>query len=80
MITRTILYSGKNSCEDEISKNKEMFFEADRLDTLAYEILDSGGNDSETWRRFTEAKQRADEQRTAAYQDWMRIRRQSKKK
>lgn len=61
--------------DDEIAQNTQMFFEADRLDTLAYQIIESYNGDAATWARFTEAKKLADAQRTAAYREWMRIHR-----
>lgn len=61
--------------DDEIANNTQMFFEADQLDAAAYEIIKDGNPSSEQWARFTEAKKIADACRTAAYQDWMRIKR-----
>lgn len=56
-----------------------MFFEADRLEALAYKIIESYSGDAAIWARFTEAKKCADAQRTAAYREWMRIHRTRKK-
>ncbi|RWW91052.1 hypothetical protein BHE74_00000117 [Ensete ventricosum] len=47
----------------------------DRLDAQAYKIIESYSGDAQTWARFIEAKKVADAQRTAAYQEWMRIHR-----
>jgi len=52
-----------------------MFFEADRLEAKAYALIESYNGDSTTWAHFVQAKQIADAQRTAAYREWMRIRR-----
>jgi len=72
-------YTGAHSWDDETADNTEMFFEADRLDALAYSMIENSNDDSESWTRFTEAKKIADAQRTAAVQDWMRIKRLMKK-
>lgn len=72
-------YPGKLTWDDEIAENTEMFFEADRLDAAAYDILNKSDHGNEDWERFTDAKSIADAKRTAAYQDWMRIKRQMKK-
>ncbi|AKA86033.1 hypothetical protein AYK59_15370 [Pseudomonas synxantha] len=75
MNSQTLDYTPGQVWEDEIAQNTRMFFEADRLDTLAYQIIESYSGDAKTWLRFTEAKKLADAQRTAAYQEWMRIHR-----
>ncbi|KRP45868.1 hypothetical protein SAMN04490190_1694 [Pseudomonas libanensis] len=75
MNSQTLDYTPSEAWEDEIARNTRMFFEADRLDTLAYQIIESYSGDANTWLRFTEAKKLADAQRTAAYQEWMRIHR-----
>ncbi|AZE54729.1 hypothetical protein C4K03_2574 [Pseudomonas synxantha] len=75
MNSQTLDYTPGQAWEDEIAQNTRMFFEADRLDTLAYQIIESYSGDANTWLRFTEAKKLADAQRTAAYQEWMRIHR-----
>jgi hypothetical protein len=61
--------------DDEIERNSQLFFEADRLDQAAYKILGEGARDAQAWNRFTRAKQLADQKYTEAYQDWMRIKR-----
>jgi hypothetical protein len=61
--------------DHEIAHNTQMFFEADRLETQAYQIIESYSGDAATWALFTEAKKAADAQRTAAYREWMRIQR-----
>ena len=66
------------SSDDDIAENTMMFIEADRLDALAYKIINEGRDDPGAWARFSEAKVAADAQRTAAYQDWMRIQRRMK--
>ena len=72
-------YSGIPSIDDDIAENTAMFVEADRLDALAYKIISEGRDKADSWERFTQAKAIADAQRTAAFQDWMRIKRQMKK-
>lgn len=67
--------SGRRSWDDEINDNTALFREADLLDELAYKIIEYGIDNPEVWTRFTEAKAHADTKRTAAYQDWMRIKR-----
>ncbi|MBN1083617.1 hypothetical protein JNO13_25870 [Pseudomonas sp. 1079] len=79
MNSQTLGYTTTNRRDDEITRNAEMFFEADRLDALAYEIIESYSGDAQTWARFTEAKKRADAQRTVAYREWMRIHRSKRK-
>lgn len=68
-------YTKKQARDDEVARNNEMFFEADRLDVQAYKIIEAYSGDAQTWARFIEAKKVADAQRTAAYQEWMRIHR-----
>lgn len=63
----------------EVAHNSQMFFEADRLEALAYKIIESYSGDAAIWARFTEAKKCADAQRTASYREWMRIHRTRKK-
>jgi hypothetical protein len=75
---RSFRFSGAHSFDDDIAANTKMFIEADRLDALAYKIINEGRDDPDAWARFSEAKVSADAQRTAAYQDWMRIKRQMK--
>ena len=75
MISQTLEYTAKQALEDEIARNTEMFFEADRLDAHAYKIIEAYSGDAVTWSRFTQAKRVADAQRTAAYQERMRIKR-----
>ncbi|WLH21648.1 hypothetical protein PSH76_16375 [Pseudomonas sp. FP215] len=79
MNSQTLGYTTTNRRGDEVARNAEMFFEADRLDALAYEIIESYSGDAQTWARFTEAKKRADAQRTVAYREWMRIHRSKRK-
>lgn len=81
MNSRTFDYSTdpSHTWDDEIARNTAMFFEADRLDALAYQLIESYSGDPVTWTRFTEAKKLADTQRTAAYREWMRIQRAMRK-
>lgn len=60
----------------QFARNTEMFYEADRLDDAAYQIIADGPSDSVAWERYTAAKQVADNKRTEAYQDWIRLKRE----
>lgn len=75
MISQTFEYTAKQALEDEIAQNTKMFFEADRLDAHAYKLIEAYSGDAVTCSRFTQAKRIADAQRTAAYHEWMRIKR-----
>ena len=77
---RMFSFSGtrSQSFDEEIAENTIMFIEADRLDALAYKLINEGRDDPDAWARFSEAKAAADTQRTAAYKDWMRIKRRMK--
>ncbi|MDQ0654465.1 hypothetical protein [Pseudomonas cedrina] len=79
MNSQTLGYTTGQTWDDEIAHNTEMFFEADRLDAQAYKIIENYSGEAHTWARFLEAKKAAEEQRTAAYRDWMRIRRAMRK-
>ncbi|MEN5258451.1 hypothetical protein FCI59_17615 [Pseudomonas protegens] len=79
MNSQALGYTNKQARDDEVARNNEMFFEADRLDARAYNIIESYSGDAQTWARFIEAKKVADAQRTAAYQEWMRIHRAKRK-
>ncbi|WP_460136750.1 hypothetical protein [Pseudomonas sp. S1_E04] len=59
-----------------LAHNTQLFYEADRLEQAAYDIIGSSLADAAAWLRFSEAKQLADDKRTEAYQDLMRIRRE----
>jgi hypothetical protein len=61
--------------DEEIAANTELFRQADALDEAAYRIIQYDRGSAEAWTRFSEAKAIADAKRTAAYQDWMRIKR-----
>ena len=39
--------------DDEIAHNTQMFFEADRLEAQAYQIIESYSGDAATWALFT---------------------------
>ncbi|ALE88877.1 hypothetical protein [Pseudomonas versuta] len=75
MTSQLLNHTARQTWDDEMAKNKEMFFEADRLDAQAYKIIDAESGDAATWARFTEAKKVADAQRTTAYREWMRLNR-----
>ena len=80
MNSQTLDYTTKQAWDEEIAQNTAMFFEADRLDAQAYQVIESYSGDAAIWARFIEAKKIADAQRTAAYRDWMRIRRAMREK
>lgn len=61
--------------DDEMADNAAMFREADLLEEAAYKLIEDDTDNPEAWARFTEAKALADAKRTAAFQDWMRIKR-----
>ena len=67
---------GTEDQEDELARTAELFLEADRLDAVAYAILEGDSENTETWRRFTEAKAIAEAKRTEANHALMRMRRQ----
>lgn len=79
MNSQTLGYTKSQARDDDVERNNAMFFEADRLDAQAYTIIESYSGDAQTWARFIEAKKVADAQRTAAYQEWMRIHRAKRK-
>ncbi|VVO59565.1 hypothetical protein PS850_00737 [Pseudomonas fluorescens] len=78
-MTRKILTDTDLDRDEETARNTELFFEADRLDAIAYKILDEVCDRPLALARFTEAKARADSKRIEAYQDWMRIQDEKKK-
>lgn len=79
MNSQTIGYTKRQAGDDVVERNNEVFFEADRLDTQAYKIIESYSVDAQMWACFIEAKKVADAHRTAAYQEWMRIHRAKRK-
>ncbi|WP_336356831.1 hypothetical protein [Pseudomonas granadensis] len=70
-------FSGEESWEDELARNTALFREADLLDEAAHKIVENshGLEVGELWKRYLEAQALADAKRTAACQDWMRIKR-----
>jgi hypothetical protein len=78
-MTRKILKDADLDRDEELARNTELFFEADRLDAIAYKILDEIADRPSALAKFTEAKARADRKRIEAYQDWMRIQGEVKK-
>lgn len=64
---------------DEITRINGLFYEADRLEDIAYRIFDECSRNAACWYRFNEAKALADAKRTEAYQAWMNNRRQTKR-
>ena len=67
---------GEDSWEEALARNRRLFREADRLEDVAYRIIESGMNDPGVLARFSEAKALADAQRRAAFLDWLRIKRE----
>jgi len=41
MNSQTLGYTTRQGRDDEVARNNEMFFEADRLDAQAYKIIES---------------------------------------
>jgi hypothetical protein len=79
-MTESILgFRDEHFWDDEIAANTELFRQADALDEAAYKIIQYDRESAEAWARFSEAKAVADAKRTAAYQDWMRIKRAMRK-
>jgi len=75
-MTESILgFRDEHFWDEEIAANTELFRQADALDEAAYRIIQYDRGSAEAWARFSEAKAVADAKRTAAYQDWMRIKR-----
>ncbi|RIJ08581.1 hypothetical protein DXT77_19825 [Pseudomonas sp. 91RF] len=60
--------------DDELARNTALFFEADRLETYAYSLIESDSTSAVSWERFTQAKLVADAKRSEAQQDLLRIR------
>ncbi|MBB6157844.1 hypothetical protein HDC30_005096 [Pseudomonas sp. JAI115] len=60
--------------DDELARNAALFFEADRLESFAYSLLEGDSSSAVSWERFTEAKALADAKRIEAQQDLLRIR------
>lgn len=75
-----IRFPYEQSWDDQIAATTQLFREADQLDDAAYKVIESDPGSDAAWARFTCIKTRADAKRTAAYQEWMRIRRQMMKK
>lgn len=75
MTEHTLKFGFGRSWDDEMAENAAMFREADLLEEAAYTIIAHDTDSPEAWSRFTEAKALADAKRTAAFQDWMRIKR-----
>ncbi|WP_438300142.1 hypothetical protein [Pseudomonas sp. NMS19W] len=63
--------------DDELARNTALFFEADRLETYAYSLIEGDSTIALSWERFSEAKGLADAKRGEAQQDLLRIRGQS---
>ncbi|MCL5230631.1 hypothetical protein [Pseudomonas nunensis] len=62
----------------EVARSTALFFEADRLEALAYSILDAEAKTGEIWKKFKEAKAIADAKRVEATRIWIQATRQKK--
>ena len=66
-------HASGNVLRDKVSENNKIFFEADRLDNLAYEIVSGNPTDADSWHRFTKLKADADAKRREARQNLVHI-------
>lgn len=64
--------------DDPIARATGLFFEADRLESAAYCILDAESKTEAVLTKFPAAKALADAKRMEAYKEWMRLSRQKK--
>lgn len=62
----------------EVAHSSALFFEADRLDAVAYSILDTDAKTDDILKKFTEAKAVADAKRAEAFRILKHSRRQKK--
>lgn len=58
---------------ESISRSRALFFEADRLNDQAYALLNEPVS-TQTIRKFSEARKRADEKYRQAWQEWLHTR------
>ncbi|MFY0727433.1 hypothetical protein [Pseudomonas sp. NFX15] len=61
--------------EDEQARINAMFYEADKLEDIAYRLFDESTRDAGVWQHFNEVKSAADAKRTEACRAWMNMRR-----
>jgi hypothetical protein len=78
LIMTTDIFGDALDQDDESARNAELFLEADRLEAIAYKLLDSQSDDASAWDKFTHAKALADAKRAEACQAWMRLKSQLK--
>ncbi|VEF11567.1 Uncharacterised protein [Pseudomonas fluorescens] len=78
MISTTSTDSFTSSEDDEPARINALFFEADRLEEIAYRLFDESSRNAATWEHFNEAKASADAKRTEAFQAFMALRRRQR--
>ncbi|MFH0020128.1 hypothetical protein ACFZAC_00815 [Pseudomonas fluorescens] len=64
--------------DDEPARINALFYEADRLEEIAYRLFDESSRNAAMWEHFNQAKAVADAKRTEAYQAFMQLRRRSR--
>ena len=64
--------------DEEEACNNRLFAEADRLEAIAYDFLDSDPENTQALAKFTEAKALADAKRTEANEHRERMQRREK--
>ncbi|MFP3678557.1 hypothetical protein SB725_15705 [Pseudomonas sp. SIMBA_041] len=63
--------------EDEQARINALFYEADKLEDIAYRLFDESTRDADVWQHFSEVKAAADLKRTEACRAWMNMRRKA---
>ncbi|OBZ20788.1 hypothetical protein BS643_22610 [Pseudomonas protegens] len=58
-----------------MAENTRMFYEADRLDDLAHQIIGSSACDQQVWAQYSHAKNWANGKRREAFAQWLSIKR-----
>ncbi|WP_415769309.1 hypothetical protein [Pseudomonas sp. LB3P38] len=53
---RAKILAGDSNRSDPLAQAAELFFEADRLDSAAYSILEAESKTEAVWKKFTAAK------------------------
>ncbi|MDB5983805.1 MAG: hypothetical protein JWQ69_4820 [Pseudomonas sp.] len=59
--------------EEASTRSNQLFFEADRLDEMAYSLLKCETLDTQVWGEFSAAKSEAGQKYVEARQEWQRI-------
>lgn len=57
---------------ESINRSHQLFFEADQLSAQAYALLSEQPTSTQTLRRFSEEKKRAEDKYLQARQEWLR--------